>query len=162
MSFSISKYARGLPSILDLKERGLGPRSLNEEIQGIVDVGPLYLLQGRVTETTAFNAALGLGFIQFTTPYVVPAGELWYVWEYSLGTTLAAGEAITCCPAIRYDGVAAVPLAVSRAGVANTQMYIPATKPFWATPGSQFGLLVESFTLAPATAASALVTKLRI
>jgi len=160
MAFSISKYARALPSLLDLKEKGQGPRDFADQVVGIVRMDDLYLLQGRETFLTAAVATPAVGFNPFTT--VVPANEIWFVWEYWVAAVTAAGEAVSIQPAVLFDGVSAAPTGPPLAALASSGVWAPSAKRFWATPGSTFGFLCQSFTLAPDVQGGLLVTKLRV
>lgn len=158
----IGKYARGLPSLLDLRVQGQGPREFSEQVVGTVDVTLNYLLQGRETLLTGNAGAPVLGFNSYTVPVRVPANELWYVWEYYTGTIIGAGAAIAFAPACNFDGIAGFALSTMVGGVATEGIWQPANRPFWAAPGSELGFLCKSVTLAPVLAGAYLVTKLRL
>jgi hypothetical protein len=160
MPFSISKYARALPSLLDLKEKGAGPREFADQIVGTVSVDQLYLLQGRETLLTAAVASPVVGFNAFTT--VVPANEVWYVWKYWVASVTAAGEAVTIQPSVLFDGVSSAPLAAQGAAPASSGIWVGSNEPFFATPGSAFGFLCAAVTLAPDVQGGLVITKLRV
>ncbi len=161
MPFSISKYARALPSLLDLKEKGQGPREFADQVVGTVKLDELYLLQGRETFLTAAVATPTVAaFNAFTT--VVPANEIWFVWKFWVASVTAAGEAVTIMPAVLFDGISAAPLAPPQAAAASSGVWVAAVDTFWATPGSTFGFLCTAATLAPDVQGGVLVTKLRV
>lgn len=160
MPFSISKYARALPSLLDLKEKGMGPREFADQVVGTVELRDNYLLQERQTLLTAAVATPVVGFNAFTT--VVPANEIWFVWEYWVASVTAVGEAVTIAPACLFDGVSSAPLNQMAAAAASSGVWNPSTHPFWATPGSTLGFLCAAVTLAPDVQGGLLVTKLRV
>ena len=159
MPFDISKYAKALPAILGLKERGRGIPQLADQAVGILDIGQLYLLDNRelVTFTTITTAALGVNV--FTEQ--VPPGELWYVWFLSIGSSPGAGEAIDLAAAYNPEGMPLSYVAGYVAGTAN-QVVQTALGPFWAGPGTKFGFAVRSQTLTPDVGGNAIVTKLKV
>jgi hypothetical protein len=159
---TIGKYARALPSLLDLKERGTGPREFSEQVVGTVDLSQLYLLQGREVLVSAVNAAPAVGANFFVPATIVPPGEIWYVWEYAVSSTPGAGAAIDMAPAAQIDGAALFPLAPYQAAAATQNVRVPSTHVVVATPGTEFGFLVRSVTLAPSVNAVLLVTKLKL
>lgn len=162
MPFDISRYARGLPSLLDLKQRGEGLHFLADQLVATLDVRALYLLQNRETIICGTNAAPTVGALSYSTPFTVPQNELWYVWEYFVTATVGAGEAITLQPGMTFDGIASAPMGPSAAGAANTSLWVPSAKEFWATPGSEFKLMVSALTLTPPLSGAVVVSKLRL
>lgn len=159
-SFSISKYARALPSLLALKERGQGPHSFSDEVTGQIDLTPLYLLQDRETFLTNVVAAPVVGTNNFTT--VVPANEIWYVHQYFVGGITGGATSIRLCPACNFDGQATPPLAPMQSAGFLEGVFVGATNPFWATPGSTFAFLVGSVVGATGCQGGLVVTKLRV
>jgi len=163
--FSISKYARGLPDLLGLKERGSGPRDFSEQVVGTVNMTELYLLQNRETILSGNNAApiVGSNFFAAPNDLLVPANELWYCWHYSVSSTPGAGAAIDMAPILLGDGSAnSVNLGFYIAAAATQQARTFMTYPFWAGPGSQLGFTVRSVTLAPTVNANLVFTRLRV
>lgn len=160
--FNVGKYARALPSLLTLRERGSGPREFSEVVQGTLDLRELYLLEGRETVSSAATGALVVGVNFPATALVVPAGELWFV--HLMNTTVApgAGAQADIAPAVVFDGTTTMIVGNFVNAAATQQARAYSNGPFVATPGSQFGLIVRSVTLAPVADVSLLVTKLRI
>lgn len=140
----------------------MGPREFSEQVVGTIDLAPLYLLQSRETLVTTTNNAPALGANFFPTPFIVPANEIWFVWEYFVGTAAGAGAALTFAPAVRFDGIATPPMGVMQSVVATQSLWIASTRRFWATPGTEFGFLVGAVTLAPGVSGAVVVTKLRV
>jgi hypothetical protein len=160
--FEISKYCRALPSLLDLKERGKGPSQFSEQVVGTVQLNDLYLLQGRETINTTTQAAPAVGANGFSTPFVVPPGEIWYVWEYAVSTTAGAGAAIDMQPSLLFDNTANLPVGPFVAAAATQAIRAGMDRTRWATPGTEFSFVVRSVTLAPTVIGAVVVTKLRL
>jgi hypothetical protein len=160
--FEISKYCRALPSLLDLKQRGKGPSQFSEQVVGTVALEELYLLQGRETFNTSTQPAPAVGANGFSTAMVVPANEIWFVWEYAVSTTPGAGAAIEMQPALLYDNTANLPVGAFVAAAATQAIRAGMDRTRWATPGTEFSFVVKSVTLAPVVIGALVVTKLRI
>ena len=165
MAFEIGKYCRALPSVLSLKVRGQGPKLLTDYVSGTLDLSPLYLLEGRETLQSSAQAAPAVGSNFFPPPVdlVVPAGELWYVWHYSLFVTAGAGAAIDMCPLAVIDGSpSSVALGnyVNAAATQNARGIM--IEKVWAGPGTQFGFATRSVTLTPSITANMVLTRLKV
>jgi len=162
MPFNIGKYARALPSLLDLRERGMGPREFSEQVVGTVELTQLYLLQNRETVVSVATVALVVGANFPATPLVVPAGEIWFV--HLMNTTVApgAGAQADIAPAVVFDGTTTMVVGGFVNAAATQQARAFSNASFVATPGSSFGLIVRSVTLAPVADVSLLVTKLKL
>jgi hypothetical protein len=160
--FEISKYCRGLPALLDLKVRGEGPKNMAADIVGVLDLTTNYLLQGRESVFVGTVAPAVVGGNSF--PTLVPANELWYVWEYFVNCAPGAGAAIDLAPSLIYDGVATIncPVGPYWSGAAAGYVEAPMTGTRWATPGTTFAFICRSVTLTPTVQAGAVVTKLRL
>jgi hypothetical protein len=159
---NIGKYARALPSLLDLKERGTGPREFSEQVVGTIELTQLYLLQNRETVASGATGALVVGVNLPTVPLVVPAGEIWFV--HLMNTTVApgAGAQADIAPAVIFDGSTTMCVGAFVNAAATQQARAISQAPFVATPGSSFGLIVRSVTLTPVADVSLLVTKLKL
>jgi hypothetical protein len=162
MAFAISKYARGLPSLLDLKERGMGPREFSEQVVGTIDLTPLYLLQGRETLSLSPQAAPAVGQNSWGVAVIVPANEIWYVWQYSAAASPGAGAAIELTSSANFDGTAGFALGPIDGASATQHVRTRIQAPIIATPGTEFTFLVRSVTLAPLVSGAIQVTKLRV
>ena len=162
--FSISKYAKGLPSLLEFKERGSGPRDFADQVVGTVDLGPLYLLQNRETLQSGVNAAptAGTNFYPAPETLSVPVGEIWFVHEYSVIGTAGAGAALDFAAGALFDNSTSVNLSpyVQAAATQSRRTYLP--KPFWLPAGGVLIFSVASVTLAPTVSAQAVITRLRV
>lgn len=163
MPLTISQYARGLPSLLNLQAGGVGPRELAETIAPSLDLRELLLLNNRVSEPITGQPNPVVGSNDWGTVLRVPAGELWYVWHYFVASGPGAGEAIDLAPAVDLDQTAFLaPVGDYVAATANQNGRAYMRMPLWAGPGSRFGFVVRSLTLQPDVAGALVVTKLRV
>jgi hypothetical protein len=160
--FNIGKYARGLPSILTLRERGSGPRTFAEEVQGTMDLTPLYLLENRETLDFGPTGALIVSANSLTVPVFVPPGELWYVWHYEAICAPGAGAAASVAPGVIFDGTVGIALGPYVDAAATGDVRAPSYGPFWAAAGSQIVVLCRSVTLAPTAKAAGVFTRLKV
>jgi hypothetical protein len=149
--------------MLDLKMAGVGPQSLAEQIVGTIDCSQFFLLQGRETINTPVLAVpvLGPNF----PGMVVPAGELWYVWNYTAQCVLGAGMTLEVCCSWNPDGTTAFSAMLgdfTAAGAAQAVMARAAIPGFWAAPGSNFGFWVRAMTLLPQVQVGATISRFRI
>jgi len=160
----ISKYARGLPALLDLKERGTGPHQFSDQVVGVVDLTQLYLLQNRQTIQSDPVAVPAVGSNQFAAPgdFVVPAGEMWYVWEYSVTAEPGAAEAAAVAALAALDDTASVVVSPYVSAAANEQVRTHLNRPLWLSPGGVLGVSAALITGAPVLTGQAVVTKLKI
>jgi hypothetical protein len=164
MPFDISKYAKGLPSLLGFKERGRGPPVFADNVVGIADVRDLYLLNDRVLETSAVNVAPAVGSNSYPTPFLVPAGELWYVWSYACVANAGAGGQLTFCAGVKLDGLNfSAPLTLFISVPATQSIRTgPLVRPFWAGPGTEFTFIVQTVAATPDITGLAIVSKLKV
>lgn len=161
MPFEISKYAKGMPSILGLKERGLGLPAMADQLVSVFDARDLYLLDQR--EFAAFTNVSPTGGPLAFSDGIVPAGELWYVWNFQIGCQPGAGVAITMAPAIYFD-------ANPNASVVGDFIDVPANqnaqavtrRPHWCGPGTRFAVYAKTVTLAPSVSGGVVVTRLKV
>jgi len=164
---SLTKYPQGLIGALGLRDSGQTPRTLLGELRGVIECNQFYLLNERNIVNLGAVAApvLGSNALPAATA-IVPSGEVWYVWHYSLDITLAVATAIAFRPAIAIDGLGynMVLSAQYEAFAASESARVGATlTPFLAGPGSHFAFHVRSITGAPGTVdARAVVTRLKI
>jgi len=160
--FNISKYAKALPSLLGLKERGQGPRTFSETIVGTINAEQLYLLENRELVVSTSNLAPVVGSNSYPTPLTVPAGEVWYVWAYAVTCQLGAGEAIDMAASVGLDGLGfSAALTGYVAGAATNHIKTGPIAPFYAPSGTAFEFLVRSITLAPDVTGQLCITRLK-
>jgi hypothetical protein len=159
----ISKYARALPSILGLKERGRGLPILGDQLVAVAPILDLYLLDTREFLNLAAITTPTVGFNLFTES--VPPGEMWRIWSFLALGTMAAGEAIDMCAAYRADTSIGISLCGVYCAGAATNHVATGNQPgqeFWAPAGTQFGFLVRSITTAPDIGGYLTFTRLKI
>ena len=163
MPATVGKLPRGLVALLSLRDSGEAPRLLADTIVGTVQMQELFLLQDREVSTGPTNAAPAVGANFFTPSVVVPAGQLWYVWEYFVASSPGAGAAIDMAAAAVLDGLSLMmPLGDYASAAATQNVRCRADHPFWAGPGTEFGFTVRSVTLAPSVAVGLIFTRIRI
>jgi hypothetical protein len=162
MAFGISKYAKALPSLLGLKERGQGPREFSDQVVGVIDLTVAYLLDGRELITTTVNVAPAVGSNGYPTAMAVPAGESWFVWAYSVSSAPGAGAAIDMAASCGLDGLPySAPVSNYVSAAATQAVKTPPIVPFFAPAGTSFEFLVRSVTLAPSVTGQICITRLR-
>jgi hypothetical protein len=163
MPAAISKLPRGLTALLSLRDQGQTPQLLADQAVQVVESRDLFLLDTRELINVGLQTTPVVGANFFTPDAItVPAGELWYVWHYGVASSPLAGEAITFAAAVQMDGLPImVPMTAYIAGAATQEVRIAAAG-FWAGPGSKFGFLVQTVTLAPDVNGFCVVTKLKI
>lgn len=162
MPFDISKYAKGVPSLLGLKDRGRGIPFLADSVVGTINVRDLYLLDTREYLEQAALAIAGVG-PQYFTNLRVPPGELWYVWEFSVSSSPGAGAAVDVAAAYNAEGLPQLANVGPYTAIAATQNGVSSSlRPFWAGAGTAFAGNVRSFTLAPTLYCGLLLTRLKI
>jgi len=142
----------GLLGLLQLKNMGRNPDKLADQLQPVWDLQELYLQSQVENQTpdlsvTAPAAASG-GFVAWATPAIVPAGEMWWVWNYSvLATTVAADTMTGLRPLIRT--ASAVTSQFARIGTdvatkAGAGRIIVGCGGFWLSQGQELGLFTEN------------------
>lgn len=160
---TILKLPRGLSALLGLRAGGATPQDLADVVAGVVDFTPLYLLDTREWLQATIQPNPVLGTNSWGAAFVVPPGELWYLWHYLVSASPGAGEQIDIAPAFLPDGLpATIPLGDYVNGTAgqNTRSYLRA--PVWCGPGTELAFLVRSLTLQPDVTGAAIITRLRI
>lgn len=163
MAISITQQAKGLMSALLLKSSGIGPQSLSELVAPTFELRDMYLLNLREYVSMGQQPNPVLGTNNWSTKVTVPAGELWYVWQYLVQAAPGAGEAIDLAPAIALDGnPLSVPLVPYLSAAAGGDTRPSSTVPFWAGPGSIFQFQVRTLTLQPDVFGAAIITRLRV
>lgn len=112
----IQRYPRGLTGLLGIPSSE-SPRSLADQVVGIVDAGRHYDDSMMVrASSTVVGSALAVGFRPltigtFATAAVAPQGNV-YLWHYTWGTTnlLPGGEVIDFALAINQSGTSGPPM----------------------------------------------------
>jgi hypothetical protein len=163
MSFSILKYAKGLPSLLSLKERGQGPGEFSQTVVGTIDLSDLYLVDSRESQFSAtMNTAVG-GVNFFTPDLVVPPGELWYIYHYFVIATTAGADSAEFVATINLDAqLISCPVSDYVVLTINQTKRTTNFTPLLAGPGSRFGFNVQSIAGAPVFQGGVMATRLRV
>jgi hypothetical protein len=139
---TIQRYPYALPDFFGLKA-GSTPVVIASEISCSVEVFQLYLLNGReqVSDSIA-AAALGVG--NTFANVIVPPGELWYVWNFHLQSTIPAASSIRMRNAVRFASPGAAPYGPSSSGVALEQIWTDSAAGYFVAAGGQFFAFVEA------------------
>lgn len=141
----------GLLGLLNLKNLGRNPKSMEDDVQPVMDITSLYL-QGQVEDlpdmTLARTALAGGGFSQWATPVLVPAGEAWYVHNYTVFCTMVAGDTVTgMAPLVRVAQATTSQFAMfgdkasSRVGQGSL---MSGCGGFWLVSGAELGFFAEA------------------
>lgn len=150
----ISVIPQGFLYLLGLKDRGINPAALQEEVQPTVDLAQFWMQRlAKTNEGTSHQVVVTTAAFNFlhtftTNPLQVPSDEMWYVHEYNITavTPAAAGDRVDALrgaliynPTNNLDwaGVGEQVTLISSGGAEG--VCTPARN-FWAGPGMQFGL----------------------
>jgi hypothetical protein len=163
MPSPINQFPTGLLSALGAKVGGHNPLNFGDDVSGTFDLRELYLLSLREQITMAAIAAVNAATGSFAAPGIVPQGEVWYVWHYSVVTSLLAAANIVLAPSANFvvNNIAVGP-AVSQGGAAATAPEAIAQGPFWLQGGMGLTFRCISLTGAANVAGNALITRLRV
>lgn len=161
MPFEISKYSKGLPSLLGLKERGRGIPFLADQVSGTMDMRDLYLLDQREAQALTNIVGVVTGLNTFVDQ--IPPGEMWYIWAFSIAATIGAGAAITAAPLVFFDGLP-IPCTIGDyvPAVATESFHARSAYPFWAGPGTKFGMIARSQTANPTIGGLVVFSRLKV
>jgi len=144
---------QGLLSLLQVKNMGVNPDTLNGSVQPVLDLMPLYLL-GQVqglngyarpiaAATPSSFAALQLGGVDL----MVPAGQQWWVDNYSMSAATGAGATVTGLRLAyqNFNGMTFVMDSpeVTLAALSNRLLRAGG---FWLPPGSVIGFYWDAVT----------------
>lgn len=164
MPQEITRLPTGLLSLLGLKSGGITPQDVASQLVGVIDLTQLYLLNDRENVATGTIAALAVGANFYVAATAVPAGQLWYVWDYMVSVSAGAGAAADIAAGITYDGTSSGMLLGDYVSVAANQSVRARCNPrgFWAGAGSEFFVHCRSQTLTPAANGAIIITRLRI
>lgn len=166
MAFDLTKYPRGLISLLGLRDQGKTPQLLSDQLVGVVDANPWFLLQD--TEYFQSNTANITGVGSYLFGGTVPAGETWYIHQFqvTVDPVIPAGMALHIRPAMTWrPNTQAVAVGARASGTAGEYVLAMANtpQPIIAPAGASFGWFVEGMTgVGPIPAAYSLTfTRLR-
>jgi len=161
-----TQFPVGLNSLLLLRERGEQVSLLEDSIRTTVDIRDMFLLNDRKVRVFPLTATAIGGNVYAGAIGQVPAGELWYVWHYTINAPLAAAETLNVAAAIEFPDLGFQVLGrenvVNGSIAAASQVTTCAYRPFWAPPGSVFGFHVLTETGAPQVGGRCVYTPLKI
>jgi len=149
---NVNATPRGLVSFLSLITDGKTPDVLVGTLQATLDLTEFFL-HSKVERVQAAQAIAPNSLQIFTDPAAaVPAGELWYVRQFSVQGTLAlASQTIRLTPFVRspanFNYFVGDPV-TSNSNAVNIVAFagVFARKPFLALGGTTFGVLVSDCT----------------
>lgn len=153
---AIQRYPRGLIDLLGMRATGDTPHMLAGDIGGSLEMLEFYLADRLVPNAAAAGAAVTVVGDLAIPGLIVPARELWLIYECTLtsGTTAAATGFTATAGLLRNVGSGNVYSALTDPTVvgASSQANIGAKfeRPVLALPGSQFNVRVSAVTGAPA------------
>lgn len=138
----ITNPPRGLTSLTGLRDMGDVPRELSPVVAPVIDVTE-FLLVTRETVT----GSLAQGTLNSFGLIAVPAGELWYVHQWSVATdAMAAGETVEFSCGVIQD---AIYVATARPNAQLTTGFrseCVSMHPFWAVAGTELAARVNGIT----------------
>jgi hypothetical protein len=150
----IGTIPQGFLYLLGLKDRGVNPSGLQEEVTPIVDLGEFWKQRlAKTNEGLAHSVVVttaGFNFLHtFTTnPLAVPSDEMWFVHEFNVVAVtpaVAADRVDAFRGALIYNptnnldwaGMGEATTLISSGGAEGAAS---CAKNFWAGPGMQFGI----------------------
>jgi hypothetical protein len=161
--------APGFLGALQLKNSGTNPDQVQGELQPTIEMRD-WLLQANRRSAGPYTTTLvnnQIGFQGFGTPaqLVVPNNMWWFVHQFTTYVALPLGtDSAQFWPAIAFPNAGQL-IVVGRSSTEtvvagpNRQIYGFADPPFWAPPGTLFGVACgQVTTVSPTLAASAIVT----
>lgn len=153
----ISKFPRGLLSLLGVQNFGENPREFMDELRGTIDVGEQLELDS-TTWSVAAPVALVNGFNAYFT---VPQGEVWKLKHAHAGVTTGVGEAVTYMPAINVENQS-FQLAAPRTVAASLNDSSPSiVQNIWLPAGARVGVFASATTGAPLGTAGLIAVRVR-
>ncbi len=163
----IQRYPRGLIDLLGMRATGDTPHQLSQQTTGILELTDYYLNDRLEAVTSSPSAVIaGTGITNFQL--VVPAREMWAVYEYSVTLTpIAAASTLRFAPGYFRSPEAAsrfvtVTPSVTCLASEGNSAGIHFERPLLLLPGTIFGVYVSLFTGAPAALPLACVAFSRI
>lgn len=156
----ITNLPQGLIGLLQLRDYGATPQSLAAEAVATVDCTQLYLLNRRETViATVVPAATG----GVNTSLVVPAGEVWYVWDMFAESSPGAGASCRIAAAIQYLAAGAFhPVGPYESVAAGENVRARMTDGRrLVTASGNVAFVCQTQTLAPNVLVAAVITRLK-
>jgi hypothetical protein len=154
VSGPIQTIPTGLLGLLQLKELGRNPSQLQDAVQPTYDLFAQYVQQQMSNEFGIFGAQLTTAALvtanhglQVFTGAVVPQNRIFYVYQLSADIqTQNAADFINAAPAVLQPSGRTTIVAPGVADVISARIRswitAPITNPFFAAPGSTFGIYV--------------------
>ena len=148
MTGIINRVPVGLLDLLDMKSRGQSPRELAGQVQGGIDLLPLYEID---LQRAAASVVVNVNAPGSTHGIQVPNDEIWHVLLHSVNASPGAGEAISVAPSyfsfLRlggnfWTGAMGPPVSTGAVSTAASR----ADRDYWCGPGDQLGYQVLSIT----------------
>jgi hypothetical protein len=135
----ITNPPRGLVSLFGLNDMGKVPNILSDQIVGTFDLSELVLLNRELIQGNVGTGTVPAAIVATT----VPAGELWYVWSYTVRTpTIPAGEQLQYTVGFTQFGTY-LSGSPARSGPNGYQISNHTNAPFWLGPGTGLGVGIE-------------------
>lgn len=168
MALPITKYPRGLTSLVGLRDLGITPSALSDQLVGTLDVTQWFLLQDTEIIQSGPANITGVGSY-FFGPGTVPPGEAWVVHQYqvTVDPVIPAGNSLHVRAAMLWTPTG-IPVTIG-ARVSSTageyllaMMNVP--QQLILLPGARLGWFVEGMTgVGPIPATyTAIITRLRV
>ncbi len=158
----ITNFPRGLVSLTGLRDMGENPSELLKTIAPGIDITQFLLLNREVIDGAGVFVA-AQGALNLGTAFDVPAGELWYIHEFSVLIDCNAGSTVTLYPCYAESATVVSAIGDPRVVPASTRGFVRDNDDFrWAVPGSRLLCYVGAFTGAPSVAGNAIISRFRI
>lgn len=153
---------RGLLSLLALRDFGDVPREIPNTVLAGIDITQFLLLNRETIDGGGLFIA-AVGAFDLGSAFTVPAGELWYIHEFSVLIDCNAGSTCTAYPFYQETANVGVSVGLPVSVPASTRGFVrDADQDRWAVPGAVFRLYVAAFTGAPSCAGAMVISRLRI
>ena len=150
MPLPINRVPPGLVSLLDVKNYGMNPVQLGDQLNPVLDLGNAYAAANARLLNGTSNAIAAVG--TYSTPaagstFVVPAGQLWIIEKCAVRPTAAIGAGVTCTFALCvYDTVLGPPIwaSASKSGAATQVPVVGTDRQLIVPAGQGLGFVVEA------------------
>jgi len=148
----IQSLASGFLSLLNLKNTGANPGTLNDSVQATVDIEQWYLRSGwqyLSSSVAQWPAAPAVGLITDGN-FTVPDGKIRYVRNLTIYmTTLGNVAKGRACAQIQTPGainplILGEPDSDLRGAAVNAQWIVMQLSELWVPAGTRFGMLVQA------------------
>jgi len=148
MAAEINTLPIGLLSMLGLKEQGRNPDTLLGQVIPTLDLRDLYATQLQDNAAEVVSAATATGTFAVGA-MKVPNNEIWYVQHFSVACNTSAVQTIDMAPIAKFLTLG-MPLGIYQSAPINAELRCAASNvPFFARPGTEFGVGVKTLTGGP-------------